>query len=286
MKYGLIRAYSGRAGVRRLCGWLSVSPSGYYAWLGRGPSGRERANAELSVRIAAIFEASRARYGSHRVHAQLRSEGRVCSLNRCAKLMRRRGLKAVRRRQHKVTTDSRATWVVEPNLLARRFSPGQVPAWVADFTAIRTSGGWLYLAVVLDLATRRVVGWSMDSVDSGKLILDALDMALEREQPPPGLLHHSDRGGHYAAYAYKAKLEAWKLLPSMSRSGDCWDNAVVESFFASLKLELLYPHPETSRVRTRARVFEYIEVFYNRQRRHSSLGYLSPDQYAKLVNAP
>jgi putative transposase len=272
--------------VRHLCCWLGVSAAGYYAWRRRQPSRRELESAQLSEHIALIFAASRCRYGSPRVHARLRAEGRGCSLNRCARLMRSAGLRAVRRRSWMTTTESAGTWRPEPNVLARRFRPGQVDAWAADLTAIRTLGGWLYLAVVLDLTTRRVLGWSMDSRASGQLALDALQMAVERHPPAAGVLHHSDRGGHYASYAYRAKLAQHGMVASMSRPRDCWDNAVVESFFATLKGELLNGTPVCSMGQSRALVFEYIETFYNRQRLHSSLGYRSPEDYAKLINAP
>jgi len=286
VKYGFIQAQAGTYPVRVLCRALAVSKSGYYAWHGRQPSARRQANCALAERIRRIHANSRGTYGSPRVHRELRDAGVQCSLNRVARVMREHDIRVQRRPRYIVTTESGGTFNAAPNLLRRRFRPGTVQAWLADLTYVRTDEGMLYLTVVLNLYSRRVIGWSMDSAPSGKLALAALKMALEATEPRSGLIHHSDRGGHYASNVYRALLARHGLVESMSRRADCWDNAVVESFFATLKRELLYPQRIRTRPQARSMIFEYIEVFYNRQRRHSALGYLSPVEYEKLHPDP
>ena len=245
--------------------------------LGGPGAARARGDAQLAVEIAAIHTASRQRYGSPRVHAELRARGQGVSRKRVARLMRHRGLAARRRRRVRVTTDSRYPFPVAANVLARRFAaPAPDVVWVTDITYIPTGEGWLYLAVLLDLCSRAIVGWAMSDRITRQLTLDALGMALARRRPPPGLLHHSDRGSQYASGDYQTALGRQGILCSMSRRGDCWDNAVAESFFATLKVELVHDALWPTRAAARGAVFEYIEIFYNRQRRHSSLGFLSP----------
>jgi transposase InsO family protein len=213
------------------------------------------------------------------VHAELRAHGRRVSRKRVARLMRGMGLAARRRRRCRRTTDSRHAFPIAPNLLGRVFTaaaPDRV--WLADLTYIWTAEGWLYLAVVLDLCTRRVVGWAMADHLGHELALAALDMAIARRRPAPGLIHHADRGVQYAAHGYRARLQAHGMLCSMSRKGDCWDNAPMESFFATLKGELIEAADYQTRDQARANVFHYIEGFYNRRRLHSALGYLTPEQ--------
>jgi putative transposase len=272
--------------VQLLCRVLCVSRAGYYDWHGRGPSARAQADAVLLAEIREIHAGSRKTYGSPRVHAALRARGHCCSRKRVARLLRAEGLTGRRQPRYVVTTQGGGGYQVAANLLARRFCPGALRAWAADLTYISTGEGTLYLAVVVDIYSRRVLGWSMGNSPAGQLAVDALKMALATAPPQPGQLCHSDRGGHYLSSGYRSVLAQHGLQESMSRKGDCWDNAVVESFFATLKRELLYPRRLDTRRQARALIFEYLEVFYNRQRSHSALGYLSPVAYEKLRANP
>lgn len=234
-------------------------------------------DARLAVQIGAIHRASRRCYGSPRVHAELRTHGQCPSRKRVARLMRRAGLAARRRRAFRVTTQSRHTHPVAPNRLARQFTaPAPDRVWVTDITYLATVEGWLYLAVVLDLFSRRVVGWATSDRLGEGVALEALGMGLARRRPPPGLLHHSDRGSQYASAEYRAVLTGHGMERSMSGVGRCWDNAVAESFFATLKVELDHDGAWRTRAEAHRAVFDYIELFYNAERRHSTLGYLSP----------
>ena len=282
MKFAFIAVEKARFPIRALCTTLSVSRAGFYAWQGRVPSVHAQTDERLALEIAAIHGESRQRYGSPRVHAELVDRGHQTSRKRVARLMRHRGLAGRRRRRFRTTTDSRHALPVAPNVLARQFAQ-EAPdvAWVTDITYIPTGEGWLYLAVILDLYSRFVVGWAMSERITRDLTLNALDMALVRRCPPPGLLHHSDRGSQYASGDYQQVLTAAGLVGSMSRRGNCWDNAVAESFFASIKVELVHDATWATRAAARAELFEYIEVFYNGQRRHSSLGYLSPRAFER-----
>jgi len=277
VKFAFIAGEKAAFPVTVLCRTLAVSRAGCYAAQARPPAARARADAQLAVEIAAIHGESRQRYGSPRVHAELRARGQGVSRKRVARLMRHRGLAARRRRRFRVTTDSRHAFPVAANVLARQFAaPAPDTVWVTDITYIPTGEGWLYLAVILDLCSRGIVGWAMSERITRQLPLDALGMALGRRRPSPGLLHHSDRGSQYASGDYQTHLARHGFVGSMSRRGDCWDNAVAESFFATLKVELFHDALWSTRAAARGAVFEYIEVFYNRQRRHSSLGFLSP----------
>ena len=286
MSYAFIRGHVAAFPVRVMCEVLGVSRSGYYAWAGRPESARAAADRDLAAQIRAAHEASRGRYGSPRVHAELRAHGRRVGRKRVARLMRGMGLSARRKRRFRRTTDGAHAFPVAPNLLGRDFeaaAPNRV--WLADLTYIRTAEGWLYLAVVLDLFTRRVVGWAMAEHLGHELALAALDMAIARERPAPGLMHHSDRGAQYAAHEYRKRLRLHGMICSMSRKGDCWDNAPMESFWATLKAELVNREQYATRAEAAASIFEYVEVFYNRKRLHSSLGYRSPEQFeASLSN--
>jgi transposase InsO family protein len=267
--------------VQVMCELLGVSRGGYYAWAGRAESARAADDRTLAAEIRAAYEASRGRYGSPRVHAELRARGRRIGRKRVARLMRGMGLAARRRRRFRRTTDSRHAFPIAPNLLERNFTaeaPDRV--WLADLTYIWTAQGWLYLAAVLDLYTRRVVGWAMADHLRHELTLAALDMAIVRQRPAPGLVHHADRGVQYAAHGYRARLRRHGMVCSMSRKGDCWDNAPMESFFATLKGELVEAAEYDTRDEARADLFQYIEGFYNRRRLHSGLGYLTPEQKA------
>ena len=277
MRFAFIAAEKAAFPVTVLCRILAVSRAGFYAAQARPVPGRARGDAQLAVEIAAIHGESRQRYGSPRVHAELRARERGVSRKRVARLMRQRGLAARRRRRYRVTTDSRHPFPVAANVLARQFTaPAPDAVWVTDITYIPTGEGWLYLAVILDLYSRGIVGWAMSERITRQLTLDALGMALARRRPPPGLLHHSDRGSQYASGDYQTALGRQGIVGSMSRRGDCWDNAVAESFFATLKVELVHEALWPTRAAARTALFDYIEVFYNQQRRHSSLGFLSP----------
>jgi putative transposase len=247
-------------------------------------SPRKAADKVLAERIESIFVGSRKLYGSPRVHAALRADGVRCSRKRVARLMSAKGL-TPRIKKHKTrTTDSQHDNPVAPNKLNREFEAAAPNhKWAGDITGIWTSEGWLYLAVLLDLYSRRVIGWAMGAQRDGRLVEEALNMALLKRRPAPGLLHHSDRGTQYTSTSYRSRLEAAGIEISMSRKGDCWDKAVVESFNGTLKRECVDRHNFTSRSQARGVVFEYLEVFYNRQRLHSSLGYLAPEIFENLT---
>jgi putative transposase len=266
--------------VRTMCRILDVSESGYYAWCQREPSQRQRENEQLTEQIATAFQQGRGVYGSPRVHAELQAQGIDCGKHRVARLMRQAGLRAVQKQRRICTTDSRHGDPIAPNLLQRDFT-ARAPnrKWLTDLTAVWTAEGWLYLAVILDVYSRLVVGWAMASHREESLVEAALWMALGRRKPVEELMHHSDRGSQYTSLAYQAALAQFPIQVSMSRKGDCYDNAMMESFFSSLKTECVHRHTYQSRAEAKQSIFEWIEVFYNRQRRHSSLGYLSPVVY-------
>ena len=282
-----IQAHQGEHPIRRLCQVLGVSRAGYYAWHVRqqqGPGPRAAADGALAQTIQQVHRASQARYGSPRIHAELRAAGVRCSRKRVARLMREQQLAGKRRRRFRVvTTDARHADPVAPNHLDRQFSVAAIGrpdrVWAADYTFIATRQGFLYVAVVLDLYSRRVIGWAMRHTQDQRLVLDALAMAIGQRRPQSGLVHHSDRGRQYASTAYQTQLASLGMQASMSRVGDCWDNAVVESFFASLKIELVDGADWRTRDEARHALFEYLEVWYNRRRRHSTLGYLSPAEF-------
>ena len=265
-----------------MCCVLAVSTSGYYAWRGRPQSQRAQDNLELVARIKEVHASSRETYGSPRVHAELvQGQGIHCNKKRVERLMRIHDIRGRTRRRRRVqTTDSNHSLPVAPNLLDRQFE-ADLPnrKWVADITYVPTDQGWLYVAAVLDLFSRRVIGWSMSNTMCTLLVKDALEMAISLRHPQAGLLHHSDRGSQYASAEYQAVLQTGQAVASMSRAGNCYDNAAMESFFGTLKCELIHDRHYRTRAEARQDIFEYIEVFYNRQRRHSSLGYLSPVAY-------
>jgi transposase InsO family protein len=280
VKYAFIRAHQGRWPVRLLCRTLGVSAGGYYAWCRRPASPRARRREALLVEIKAVHQEAKARYGSPRVHAELNARGTACCVNTVAKVMRAHGIAAKARRKSRGTTDSGHGLPVAANVLGRQFNPpGANEAWVADITYIPTREGWLYLAAVEDLYSRQIVGWSMAEQVTSRLVVDALEMAVRRRLPGAGLVAHSDRGSQYASEHYQRLLAGHGITCSMSRRGNCWDNAPMESFFASLKKELVHDEDYQGRAEARASVFEYIEAFYNRVRRHSALGYVSPAAY-------
>lgn len=281
MKYAWIDQHRGAWPLGYVCRVLFVSVSGYHRWRKHpGRFGRYHWLGTVRPAIHAAYAASRRTYGSPRVHAALQTQGVKCCVNTVAKIMREDGLCARRRRRYKATTDSSHSLPVAENLLARRFErngPNQV--WVSDLTFIPTDEGWLYLATTLDLYSRRIVGWSMKERMTSNLVIDALAMAIEQRNPPRGLMHHSDRGSQYASGAFQQMLAAHGIVCSMSRRGEVYDNAVMESFYATLKGELVHGTRYATRDEARKAIFEWIEVFYNRQRLHSSLGYRSPADY-------
>jgi putative transposase len=273
--------------VALLCRVLQVSRSGFYAWQIRLPAARTQQDQRLAISVAAIYTNSRGRYGSPRIHAELCESGQSAGRKRVARLMRMQGLRARQRYRYRRTTDSRHGLAIKDNVLARRFAMAQPNAgWVTDITYLWTLEGWLYLAVILDLFSRRVVGWSMSERLERGVALEALKMALGERQPPRGLIHHSDRGSQYASHDYQRLLAQHGIIASMSRRANCWDNAVAESFFATLKMELVYQTQWSTRDQARTAVFEYIESFYNRRRRHSAIGYLSPSQFELRHDRP
>src|SRR5262249_55222634 len=256
-----------------MCAALEVSESGYYAWLGRAPPRPEQRREATVAAIEVIHAEVKGRYGSPRMTAELNARGYDCTENTVARLMRTHGIRAKAARRFVRTTDSRHSLPVADNLLGRDFDPGRPnAAWSADITYIPTADGWLYLAVVEDLFSRMIVGWSMDGTMTSRLVVDALDMAIRRRLPAERLLAHSDRGSQYASEHYQRLLGEHGIICSMSGVAQCWDNAAVESFFASLKRELVHQERYTTREEAKARIFEYIEAFYNRVRLHSSLG--------------
>jgi putative transposase len=271
--------------VRVLCETLGVSLSGYYAWKKRPLSQHQREDSQLAERIHAAYHASRRVYGSPRIHAELRDQGITVSRKRVARLMREQGLSASRRHHRTITTKSEPGARVAPNLLDQDFTascPNE--KWTGDITAIWTYEGWLYLAVVLDLYSRRVIGWAMAATQDEALIERAFQMALLARHPPAGVLFHSDRGSQYTSDAYRALLADAGATVSMSRTGNCYDNAVTESFFGTLKGECVERFSFQTRGQARQTIFEYVECFYNRIRRHSSLGYMSPAVYEQRVS--
>jgi transposase InsO family protein len=267
----------------RLCRALGVSPSGFYAWLERPASRRSQQDSRLLEQIRVLHAASGHTYGAPRIHAELHAAGTHIGRKRVARLMRGASLAGRSpKRFRRTTLPARLPVTQPPDLVQRQFTPGAPDRlWVADITYIRTWEGWLYLATVLDAFSRRVVGWALADHLRTELATDALDMALTTRRPPPGLIHHSDRGGQYLSATYISRLMAHGARSSVGRVGTCWDNAVAESFFATLKTELLYRAVWPTRQHARTAIFRYIEGFYNQHRRHSTLGFLSPADYER-----
>ena len=263
-----------------MCAILEISRSGFYAWLNREPSERSNSDGRMLDLIREVHKANREVYGAPRVHEALKAGGVNCGRNRTARLMREDGLRSKTKRKFKATTNSKHNHPVAPNLLGQDFKTQYPNAiWVSDITYIWTDEGWLYLATTMDLFSRGVVGWSMDSRMKSNLVVSALDMALKARKPMEGLIHHSDRGVQYAAKPFQEQLSTNGIVCSMSRKGNCYDNAVQESFYHSLKTELVHHEHYRTREEARASIFEYIEGFYNRVRLHSTLGYKSPLQF-------
>lgn len=284
MKYAFIKDHAGQHRTARLCSVLGVSRSGYYGWLARPESNRAVADRRLLESIREVHRNAREAYGAVKTWKALRAAGVACGKHRVARLRRQHGIEARRKRRFRATTEHRRLAPPAPNLLQRRFTvtrPDRV--WVGDITYIPTGAGWLYLAVLLDLYSRKVVGWAMSGRLTQELAASALAMAVEQRRPPRGLLHHSDQGSQYSATHYRAALATGGITASMSRKGNAWDNAVAESFFSNLKNELVHHRHFKTREQARSEIFDYIEIFYNRQRVHSTLRYVSP---ADFENAP
>jgi putative transposase len=280
MRFAFIRRHEREYGIGAMCRVLSVTRAGYYAWRNRGPSGRAMANAALLVEIRASHFRSKRSYGSPRVWRDLKRRRGSLDEKRVARLMAQAGLRAKRSKRYRVTTDSRSTAVIHENVLAREFAVGSPDrAWAGDITYLWTREGWLYLAVVLDIGTRRVIGWSLQARLQTALVTAALDMALGTRSVLPGLICHSDRGSQYGAADVQAMIARYHLRGSMSRKANCWDNAVVESFFATLKTELVFDAHWDTRAQAKSAVVTWIEGWYNRERMHSTLDYISPVEY-------
>ena len=285
MRFAFIHEEKAVWPVDALCDVLDVSRSGYYAWSDRGPSTRATEDAQLVVDIKAAYKLGRGSYGSPRVLRALRRDGRRVGKKRVERLMRRERIVARRKKKFRITTDSKHPDPIAPNLLNRNFDvalPNK--AWVTDVTYVWTLQGWLYLAAILDLCSRRVVGWAASANNDRQLALDALARATDARHPLEGLLHHSDRGSVYASGDYRNTLSSLGMIPSMSRKGDCWDNAVAESFFATIKGEMIDHEVFTTRAEAIAAIGDYIDGFYNVHRMHSSIGYVSPIEFELKLN--
>lgn len=279
----MIQAEQGRYPVSLMCRVLGVSRSGYYAWKTRPLSTKAQKDAHLLQRIRASFANSRHTYGSPRIHSDLIEEGEIVGHNRVARIMREHGITPKIKRKWVVTTDSNHDYPISPNLLNREFdvdAPNRV--WVGDITYVRVYGKWTYLATVIDLQNRAVIGWAYESHMKTELVLKALEMAISQREVKPGLIFHSDRGSQYASHTFRKVLDDYEMISSMSRKGNCWDNAVAESFFSIIKRELLDKSIWRSQEAARAAIFEYIEVFYNRKRKHSDNGMMSPHKFENL----
>jgi transposase InsO family protein len=283
MKYRVMESEKAVHPIKRMCEVLRLSRSGYYAWKNRQSSIRWKENEELFSRIRVIHEQSRRLYGSPRIRAELIAQGFRCGKNRVARIMKEHAVRAeVKKRRFRRTTDSSHTYALAANLLLDKHQTEGV--WASDMTFVPTSEGWLYVAAVMNVQSRKIIGLAMGEKITQELASSALMDAVGRQGRFEGLIHHSDRGRQYASYAYQDLLKRYGMRASMSRSGNCYDNAYLESFFGTLKTELVHGERYRTRLEARLSVFEYVEMFYNRQRRHSSLGYRSPQQYERLLN--
>jgi putative transposase len=283
VKYAFIQGHQAVFSVSRMCRVFEVSRSGFYEWLSRPESARQQSDQRLSEDIKRAFEDSRENYGTRRIQQALRDQGQSVSRARIGRLMRQQGLRCKTRRRFRATTNSNHNLPVAPNRLDRQFQVAEPDrVYVGDITYVATSEGWLYLAVFLDLYSRQVVGWAMSAWMTADLVIDALQMARWRRRPGKGLLVHSDRGSQYASGRFQALLKDQGCVCSMSRKGNCWDNAPAESFFHTLKTELIHHRRFETREQAKQEIFEYIEVFYNRQRKHSTLGYRTPAEFDQL----
>jgi transposase InsO family protein len=281
----MIKKYSNHFSIRKMCGMLSVSPSGYYDWKNRKPSKRSIENQKLTIRIKEIFDEEKSRAGAERIAKRLKFEKWLASKRRVANIMRFHGWRAKAAKKFKATTNSNHKLPVAPNLLNQNFNAARPnEKWVSDITYIWTDEGWLYLATVMDLYSRKLIGWSLSERMTTKLVIDALMMALWNRKMPKNVILHSDRGSQYCAFEYQKLLRENKLICSMSKRGDCYDNAAMESWNHSFKVEAIHGEKFKTRDDAKKQVFEYIEVYYNRKRLHSTLGFLSPESFeVKMV---
>jgi putative transposase len=280
VRYAWIEGQRGSFALEAMCKVLGVSPSGFACWKRGGSCSKRLSDAQLLTLIRTIHAENKAAYGSPRIWREIKARGLPVGRERVARLMKEHDIRAKHKRRYKATTDSKHALPVAANVLDQRFDTSRPDqTWTADITFIPTGEGWLYLAVVMDLYTRMIVGWSMDARMTRELVISALRMAYFRRRPAAGLVHHSDRGSQYCSHDYQELLEQYGMLASMSRKGNCWDNAPTESFFNSLKNERTHAQRYATREEARQDTFEYIETFYNRSRRHSALGYVSPAQY-------
>lgn len=284
MKYAFIQEHAAEFSVYRMFKMLGVSSSGYYDWCERPLSERAKRDKALVVDIKRIHKQSREAFGAVKTWKALNAQAIECGKHKVARLRREHGIEAKRQKRYRTSRHSKYHSWVAPNRLQRCFrasAPNQV--WVGDVTFVPTRQGWLHVAMMLDLYARKIVGWSMSPRNDQALVINALMMAIEHRQPEPGLIHHTDRGRLYASEAYREILTRHRMVPSMSRKGDCHDNAVAESFFSNLKNELTFHYNFSTRDEARSAIFDYIELFYNRQRLHQTLGYQTPDQYEKMA---
>jgi putative transposase len=282
MKYGFMEEHRDRFRLKSMCRVLRVSRSGYYLWRKRMPSNREKSNERLLGQIRDVYGRCRRVYGSPRITAELNEQGIVCGKNRVARVMRDNRIRAEVKRSFRRTTDSKHNYSLAANLLIQQSQTERL--WASDITFVPTREGWLYVAAIMNVRSRKIIGLSMHDRLNEELTAAALKQAVARQKPVEGLIHHSDRGRQYASYAYQALLRRYGITPSMSRSGNCYDNAYMESFFGTLKRELVYGERYRTRHEARLSIFEYVEVFYNRIRKHSAIGYRSPEQHEQLLN--
>ncbi|MDH5649496.1 MAG: IS3 family transposase [Gammaproteobacteria bacterium] len=286
MRYRFIQQQQHQHRIAHLCQAMNVSRCGYYAWIARAPSAREQANNALLEKIKVIHQQHRSTCGSDKTWRLLKQQGETCGRHQVARLRRTHGIEAIRMKRFKASRGARNNEPVSDNVLNRQFTTSQPDqAWVTDTTFIPTRQGWLYLATVMDLYSRKVVGWAMGNSNNKQLVCNALTMAIQHRQPKPGLLHHSDQGITYTSAQYRELLKQHKMIASMSRKGNCHDNAVAESFFANLKNELIYHRDFTTREEARCAIFDYIELFYNRKRLHQTLNYQTPEEYETMQAA-
>lgn len=284
MKYAFIRNNEAYFQVQLMCEILGVSRSGYYTFCGRAASDRQKANQTLDTQIKKIYSVHKGRYGTPRIYRELRAQGSTCGVNRVARRLSTLGLKAKPKKRFIATTDSRHNLPVAANLLDRKFTATEInQKWVGDITYIWTTEGWMYLATVIDLYSRAVIGWSLQESMKKELVCDALTMALWCRGFPRDVIVHSDRGSQYCSDMYQELIKKHQLKCSMSRKGNCWDNAVAESFFHTLKTELIYEAEHQTKEETKQNIFQYIEVYYNRKRRHSSIDYQTPYEFENRI---
>ena len=285
MKYEFINSYRSEFSMKKMCQVLKVSRSGCYDWENKEPNNRYKENTIMMNRIKAIYDENRGRYGSIRITKQLKNEGIVCGKNRIARLMSQNDIRAKTKKRFKITTNSKHNYQASPNLLKQNFTAQTInKKWVSDITYIYTKEGWLYFAGILDLCSKKIVGWSFGTKLTVDIVIQALNQAITRRCIKDDLIIHSDRGIQYACHDYKGLIAKNNFIQSMSGKGNCYDNAAMESFFKTLKTELVRWERYETRDEAKKSIFEYVEIYYNRKRMHSSLGYMSPEEFEKIIN--